>query len=109
MGLGRRTAAVEFEFRQRLKLKLYRIAKQATGARRAAIGPERGLFVFFVDFDRAFVSRDAFFNGPRRMADDSRAPSRSYLKIEEAYGLIGRQPGPGETVADLGAAPGGWS
>jgi len=43
------------------------------------------------------------------MADDPQAPSRSYLKLEEAYGILGREPAPGETVADLGAAPGGWS
>jgi len=43
------------------------------------------------------------------MADDEQAPSRSYLKVEEAYGLLGREPASGETVCDLGAAPGGWS
>ncbi|HKB89379.1 MAG TPA: SAM-dependent methyltransferase [Opitutaceae bacterium] len=43
------------------------------------------------------------------MADDSLAPSRSYLKVEEAYQILGREPQPGETVVDLGAAPGGWS
>jgi len=37
------------------------------------------------------------------------APSRSYLKVEEAYGVLGREPAAGETVVDLGAAPGGWS
>src|SRR5690606_25054254 len=48
-------------------------------------------------------------NGQRRMADDSLAPSRSYLKVEEAYVVLGREPAAGETVVDLGAAPGGWS
>jgi 23S rRNA (cytidine2498-2'-O)-methyltransferase len=43
------------------------------------------------------------------MADDSLAPSRSYLKVEEAYIVLGREPVAGETVVDLGAAPGGWS
>jgi 23S rRNA (cytidine2498-2'-O)-methyltransferase len=43
------------------------------------------------------------------MADDDLAPSRSYLKVEEAYGVLGREPRAGETVCDLGAAPGGWS
>jgi 23S rRNA (cytidine2498-2'-O)-methyltransferase len=43
------------------------------------------------------------------MADDSLAPSRSYLKVEEAYVAFGREPQPDETVCDLGAAPGGWS
>ena len=43
------------------------------------------------------------------MADDAQAPSRSYLKVEEAYAVLGASPQPGETVVDLGAAPGGWS
>lgn len=43
------------------------------------------------------------------MRDDPRAPSRSYLKCEEAYRVLGREPSVGERVADLGAAPGGWS
>jgi 23S rRNA (cytidine2498-2'-O)-methyltransferase len=43
------------------------------------------------------------------MADDPRAPSRSYLKVEEAYFALGEAPRAGQTVADLGAAPGGWS
>jgi 23S rRNA (cytidine2498-2'-O)-methyltransferase len=47
--------------------------------------------------------------GPRRMADDPLAPSRSYLKVEEAYAVLGVEPRPGEQVCDLGAAPGGWS
>jgi 23S rRNA (cytidine2498-2'-O)-methyltransferase len=43
------------------------------------------------------------------MADDDGAPSRSYLKVEESYGILGSEPRPGESVCDLGAAPGGWS
>jgi len=108
-GLSRRAGGVAAEFADRLKKKLSRVAKLAQPTRSVIFGPDRGLFVFQVDFDRAFVAREAFFNGPRRMADDPEAPSRSYLKVEEAYGLIGRPPAPGETVVDLGAAPGGWS
>jgi 23S rRNA (cytidine2498-2'-O)-methyltransferase len=67
------------------------------------------LFVYFADFGRVFVAREAFVHGQRRMADDELAPSRSYLKVEEAYIVLGREPQPGETVCDLGAAPGGWS
>ena len=55
------------------------------------------------------VAREAVVHGQRRMADDDLAPSRSYLKVEEAYIILGREPAPGETVCDLGAAPGGWS
>ncbi|HPA77039.1 MAG TPA: SAM-dependent methyltransferase [Kiritimatiellia bacterium] len=46
---------------------------------------------------------------PLRMHQDSRAPSRSYLKLEEAFQLMNRQPRKNETAVDLGAAPGGWT
>ncbi len=109
VGLGRRLGAVEAAFGEQLKKKLSRVAKLATPDLPRGAGPVRGLFVFFVDFGRAFVAREAIVNGQRRMADDDLAPSRSYLKVEEAYVVLGREPLPGETVCDLGAAPGGWS
>ena len=65
--------------------------------------------MFFADFGRVFAAREAWSGGQRRMADDDAAPSRSYLKVEEAYLVLGREPQPAETVVDLGAAPGGWS
>ena len=40
---------------------------------------------------------------------DREAPSRSYLKIEEAFRRMGLQPKVREKAVDLGAAPGGWS
>jgi len=40
---------------------------------------------------------------------DKNAPSRSYLKVEEAYNLLGCQPKENEKIVDLGAAPGGWT
>ncbi len=111
VGLGRRISAVEAAFGEQLRKRLSRVAKLATGdlPRGVSAGPVRGLFVFFVDFGRAFVAREAWVHGQRRMADDDLAPSRSYLKIEEAFVVFGREPAPGETVCDLGAAPGGWS
>jgi 23S rRNA (cytidine2498-2'-O)-methyltransferase len=109
VGLGRRISAVEVAFGELLKKKLSRVAKLASPELPRATGPVRGLFVHFVDFSRAWVAREAFVHGPRRMADDPLAPSRSYLKVEEAYGVLGREPAAGETVCDLGAAPGGWS
>jgi 23S rRNA (cytidine2498-2'-O)-methyltransferase len=111
VGLGRRISAVEAAFGELLKKKLSRVAKLAVTElpRAVSVGPVRGLFVFFADFGRVFVAREAFIHGPRRMADDSLAPSRSYLKVEEAYVVLGREPQPDETVCDLGAAPGGWS
>jgi 23S rRNA (cytidine2498-2'-O)-methyltransferase len=85
------------------------VARLAAFGQPYGAGRVRGLFVYFVDFQRAFVAREAGFGGQRRMADDPLAPSRSYLKIEEACALSGRAPTAGETVVDLGAAPGGWS
>lgn len=109
VGLGRRIGSVEAAFAELLKKKLSRVAKLAVADLPRGVGPGRGLFVYFADFGRAFVARDAFVHGPRRMADDDLAPSRSYLKVEEAYVVLGREPQASETVCDLGAAPGGWS
>jgi 23S rRNA (cytidine2498-2'-O)-methyltransferase len=52
---------------------------------------------------------DTHPGGIHRMAFDSNAPSRSYLKIEEAFERMNRKPVAQETVIDLGAAPGGWT
>ena len=126
VGLGRRLGAVEAAFGELVAKKLRRVAKLAVGhvppttftrqrpegsGRTSGVtgGVARGLWVFFTDFGRAWVAREAWVHGQRRMADDELAPSRSYLKIEEAYGVLGTEPQAGETVVDLGAAPGGWS
>jgi 23S rRNA (cytidine2498-2'-O)-methyltransferase len=109
VGLGRRVTSVEAAFGESLGRKLARIARLAAAEPPRGVGPVRGLFVYFTDFGRAFAAREAFGHGQRRVADDDLAPSRSYLKIEEAYIVLGREPRAGETVVDLGAAPGGWS
>jgi 23S rRNA (cytidine2498-2'-O)-methyltransferase len=109
VGLGRRISGVEDAFRERIKKRLSRVAKLAVADLPRGAGPARGLAVWFTDFGAAFAGRDLLINGQRRMADDTLAPSRSYLKIEEAYVVLGREPVEGETVVDLGAAPGGWS
>ena len=108
-GLGRRVGSVGAAFRAILEKKLGRLAKLSSDDLPRGVGPARGLFVWFTDFGSALVSREAWRNGQRRMADDPLAPSRSYLKVEEAYGLLGSEPRAGEAVCDLGAAPGGWS
>lgn len=108
-GLGRRVATIERAFNELLKKKLSRIARLATPVLPPGRRCTRGLIVYFTDYDRIFASREVWCGGQRRMADDPRAPSRSYLKIEEAYVVMGREPWPGETVCDLGASPGGWS
>ena len=108
-GLSRRVIAGEKTFHDRLRRRFSRVARLAVSGTPHGIGSVRGLFVFFTDFDRAFAARAAVLGGQRRMADHAAAPSRSYLKVEEAYGVLGVEPRPGEAVADLGAAPGGWS
>ncbi|MFA5056588.1 MAG: SAM-dependent methyltransferase [Opitutaceae bacterium] len=108
-GLTRRVTAVQKIFQGLLRRRLSRVARLAGTTAPAGSGLVRGLFVCFTDFDRAFAAREAVLGGQRRMADDRAAPSRSYLKVEEAYGVLGAEPRPGDVVADLGAAPGGWS
>ncbi len=108
-GLSRRVGAVERAFLALLRRRLPRIARLAAREPPVGAGAARGLFVYFTGFDRAWAARGAVLGGQRRMADDPAAPSRSYLKIEEAYGVLGAEPQPGDTVIDLGAAPGGWS
>lgn len=109
VGLGRRASGVEKAFEELLRKKLNRVAKLATPDLPRGPGRARGLFVFFADFGRVFAAREAVLGGQRRMADDDAAPSRSYLKVEESYLVLGREPQAGVTVVDLGAAPGGWS
>ncbi len=108
-GLARRAAAVERTFMESLTKRLARVARLARPQPATLVGPARGLFVFWTDFEHFLISREAVFGGQRRMADDPGAPSRSYLKLEEAFGVLGCEPQAGETVVDLGAAPGGWS
>lgn len=108
-GLGRRMSAVEKAFREQFKKRLGRVARLATTEVSSQAGPVSGVFVFFADFGRVWLSKEVVQGGQRRMADDRDAPSRSYLKVEEAYGLLGAEPTEGELVVDLGAAPGGWS
>lgn len=108
-GLGRRVDGVEAAFREALRKRLSRVARLAGNQPPVGVGVSRGLQVRFVDFRRAYLARDTYWGGQRRMADDPLAPSRSYLKVEEAYSVLGYEPAKGETVADLGAAPGGWS
>ncbi len=52
---------------------------------------------------------DSHPGGIHRMSFDPRAPSRSYLKIEEVFDRMGEVPRLSQRVVDLGAAPGGWS
>lgn len=52
----------------------------------------------------------AFPNGVVRFVEDrSGPPNRAYLKLWEAFTVVGAWPVPGERCVDLGASPGGWS
>lgn len=51
-----------------------------------------------------------FADGEVRFAENREAPpNRAYLKLWEAFTVIGRRPEPGEFCVDLGASPGGWT
>jgi 23S rRNA (cytidine2498-2'-O)-methyltransferase len=51
-----------------------------------------------------------FPNGEVRFIEDRASPpNRAYLKLWEAFTLIGRRPGPSDLCLDLGASPGGWT
>jgi 23S rRNA (cytidine2498-2'-O)-methyltransferase len=91
-----------------LKKKISRVVKLASVSYPTINTISDGLFIVEAE-EGLFISRSAIFSGPRRMKDDPAAPSRSYLKIEEAFSVFGREPETGESVIDLGAAPGGWS
>jgi len=81
-----------------------------------------GLVVFFAGTDHALLGFDAVArikNAPRggivRLRFPSEAPSRSTLKLEEAFHVLlsederERWLVPGGTAVDLGACPGGWT
>lgn len=59
------------------------------------------------------VSRDArisrFPNGVPELPQDSRPPSRAYLKLLEVEAHLGERIEAGETCVDLGGSPGGWT
>lgn len=51
-----------------------------------------------------------FPNGEVRFVEDRDGPpSRAYLKLWEAFTVLGIKPAPGDTCLDLGASPGGWT
>ncbi len=107
-GLARRAASVRTELAARLKKRLSRVAKLGRPGPFPP-GARPGWVMAFTGFDRVLAASRVISGGQRRMADDAAAPSRSYLKAEEAYHVLGDEPAPGQRVIDLGAAPGGWS
>ena len=107
--VGGRMRTVAEEFNRRLRGKMSRLAKLASSELPGDERERRGFLVYFTSAEEALAGSQIRFWGQRRMRDNAAAPSRSYLKIEEAFAVLGRGPLPGETVIDLGAAPGGWS
>jgi 23S rRNA (cytidine2498-2'-O)-methyltransferase len=79
------------------------------------------LHIFFPDQSRALIATSdphnsaAALNGIQRVSMVSDAPSRSYLKLAEAFEVFLDKKEqalwlkPGMTAIDLGAAPGGWT
>lgn len=108
-GLSRRASSVRNAWIDLTRRRMSRVVKLADPAPALHPGIHRGLFALLVDGATAQVSREAVAGGQRRMKDDPAAPSRSYLKVEEAYWIMGGGPTEGQAVCDLGAAPGGWS
>jgi 23S rRNA (cytidine2498-2'-O)-methyltransferase len=107
-GLSKRARGVQELFTELAGKRMSRVLKLAAPGRPGP-GAARGLFALLTGPGELSAGRTAVFGGQRRMADDAQAPSRSYLKAEEAYAVLGLAPAEGELVADLGAAPGGWS
>ncbi len=62
-----------------------------------------------ISHERAGTMVQSVPGGILRMKWDDAAPSRSYLKMEEALAVMPVAPAAGERVIDLGAAPGGWT
>lgn len=108
-GLSAHASAVQAEFLRQLRERLARVSRLAVVDAPRGDGLHAGLLVFFTAKGEAVLARHFWQGGQRRMADDPAAPSRSYLKIEEAFQILGVEPAQGESVVDLGAAPGGWS
>lgn len=107
--LAGRAQNVEADWRKGLAAKVARVAKLAV--KDVPYQPQftDGFFVHFTDYGEAFVSFGALSAGQQRMRMDPLAPSRSYLKMEEAFCILGCEPRGDDSVVDLGAAPGGWS
>lgn len=104
-----RANIVEKNWLEKIQKKVSRVAKLAQKSIPHDTKFTDGFFVHFIDFEQAFVSFKAASSGQQRMQMDPQAPSRSYLKLEEAFRIFGCAPQEKQTVIDLGAAPGGWS
>ena len=107
--LNLRVKTVKKAWFKKISKKVSRVSKLLNENITLTNGFQEGFFVYFSGFNKAFVSFFVFSQVQPRMKMDPLAPSRSYLKVEEAYHVLGCQPKMNETVIDLGAAIGGWS
>ena len=101
-------ASVKKIWHEMLRERMSRVAKLGVDESALRWGVHEGFFAYW-DGHAWHVSMTAYYGGQTRMRDVPGAPSRSFLKIEEAIRIFGCGPAPRESVADLGAAPGGWS
>jgi 23S rRNA (cytidine2498-2'-O)-methyltransferase len=104
-----RAKTVEKNWLDQLQKKVSRVARLSQTDFSNSSREGNGFFVCFTRLDEAVVSFEAVGAGQKRMRMDPLAPSRSYLKIEEAFRILGCAPEKNDLVIDLGAAPGGWS
>lgn len=107
--LSHRVKSVESNWHKKISKIMSRLAKLLRKTAPLSLEPVEGFFVYFSDFNQVFVAYSAIIGSCQRMYMDKNAPSRSYLKVEEAYNLLNCQPQANEQVVDLGAAPGGWA
>ncbi|MFH2137285.1 MAG: SAM-dependent methyltransferase [Candidatus Omnitrophota bacterium] len=107
--LSPRAKLVESTWRNKISKKMSRVGKLLKKPAPLSSKPIEGFFTYFSDFNQAFIAGSAIIGPCLRMHMDKNAPSRSYLKAEEAYILLNCQPQANEQVVDLGAAPGGWT
>lgn len=107
--LNQHAKTVERCWSEKMRKKISRVAKLSKEGIFHHSRFTEGFFVHFTNFNQVFVSFNALCAGQQRMQMDPLAPSRSYLKIEEAFKIFGHEPRANDTVIDLGAAPGGWS
>ena len=108
-GLSRRMKSIKEAFFEILKKRMSRVSKLMLDDVPKKPGDYVGLLVYVTDFNKLNAAVSFHYNGQCRMADDPLAPSRSYLKVEEGYRVLGHSPLQNDLVVDLGAAPGGWS
>lgn len=113
--LNKHWANLPFKFYRRAKL----IEEQLTKAYMQPLEfpPSKSLKPYgswmLLDSDTIFASphcSSPFPNGEPNFAECKLGPpSRAYLKLWEAFTLLGRWPQKGDRCLDLGASPGGWS